>query len=84
MPIVVNMQKAVEIKKDMIRAARQPLLEALDIEMMRAIESGDAARQTEVAAQKQALRDATQDPAILNAQTPEELKAATPAALQGA
>jgi hypothetical protein len=81
MPIVVNMQKAVEIKKDMIRAARQPLLEALDIEMMRAIESGDTAKQAEVSAKKQALRDATQDPVILSAQTPQELKDATPTAL---
>ena len=83
MPITINMQKAVEIKKDMVRAARQPMLAALDIEMMRAIESGDTAKQAEISAKKQALRDATQDPAILNAQTPEELKAATPAALQG-
>ena len=83
MPITINMQKAVEIKKDMVRVARQPLLEALDIEMMRAIESGDAAKQAEVSAKKQALRDATQDPVILNAQTPDQLKAATPAALQG-
>ena len=83
MPITINMQKAVQIKKDMVRPARQPLLDALDVEMMRAIESGDSVKQAEVSAKKQALRDATQDPAILNAQTPEELKAATPAALQG-
>ena len=31
---------------------------------------------------KQALRDATEDPVILDAQTPEELKAAQPSALQ--
>lgn len=81
MPITVNMQKALEIKKDMIRAERQPLLAALDIEMMRAIEAGDTAKQSEVSAKKQALRDATADPVVLNASTPEELKAATPAAL---
>ncbi len=78
MPIVVNMQKAVEIKKDMIRAERTPILAALDIEMMRAIESGDTKKQAEIAARKQALRDATKDAVILNASTPEELKAATP------
>jgi hypothetical protein len=82
MPITINMTKAVEIKKDMIRAERAPLLASLDIEMMRAIEAGDTAKQAEVSAKKQALRDATQDSAILNAQTPEQLKAATPAALQ--
>lgn len=83
MPIIVNMQKAVEIKKDMIRAERQPLLAALDIEMMRAIEAGDTKKQAEISAKKQALRDATTDPVVLNAVTPEELKAAVPAALQG-
>jgi hypothetical protein len=84
MPIIVNMQKAVEIKKDMIRAERQPLLAALDIDMMRAIEAGDTAKQAEISAKKQALRDATTDPVVLNAVTPEELKAAVPAALVGA
>ena len=82
MPIVVNMTKALEIKKDMVRAERAPLLAALDIEMMRAIEAGNTAKQAEVAAKKQALRDATTDAVILNATTPEELKAAVPAALQ--
>lgn len=80
--IKVNMDKAVEIKKDMIRAERAPKLEALDVEFMRAVEAGDTAKQAEIAANKQALRDATNDPAIVNAQTPEELKAAVPAALQ--
>jgi hypothetical protein len=71
MPIIVNMQKAVEIKKDMIRAERQPLLAALDIDMMRAIEAGDTAKQAEISAKKQALRDATTDPVVLNAVTPD-------------
>jgi len=80
--IKVNMDKAVEIKKDMIRAERAPKLEALDVAFMRAVEAGDTAKQAEIAAKKQALRDATDDPAITTAQTPEELKAAVPAALQ--
>lgn len=83
MPITINMTKAVEIKKDLIRTQRAPILAALDIEMMRAIESGDTAKQTEISAKKQALRDATTDPVVLNATTPEELKAAVPAALSG-
>jgi hypothetical protein len=82
MPITINMTKAVEIKKDMIRAERAPILAALDIEMMRAIESGNTAKQAEIAAKKQALRDATKDPVILQAVTPEELKAAVPEALK--
>lgn len=81
MPIIVNMTKALEIKKDMIRAERAPLLAALDIEMMRAIESGNSAKQAEIAAKKQALRDVTKDPVLTQAKTPDELKAAKPKAL---
>lgn len=80
--ITVNMNKAREIKKDMIRAERAPLLAALDVEYMRAVETGDTAKQADIAAKKQALRDATQDPAIATAQTPEQLKAVVPEALQ--
>jgi hypothetical protein len=79
--IRVNMDKAREIKKDMIRAERAPKLAALDVEFMRAVETSDADAQTTIAAKKQALRDATEDPVILNATTPEALKEATPSAL---
>ena len=78
--IVVNMQKALEIKKQAIRAERDLLLSRLDVEMMRALESGDAVKQAEITAKKQALRDATADPALINAATPEELKLVVPAA----
>lgn len=79
--ININMTKAKEIKKDMIRAERAPLLDSLDVQFMRAVESGDTAKQAEIAAKKQALRDATADSAIEAASTPEELKAVRPAAL---
>jgi len=80
--IKVNMTKAVEIKKEMVRQERAPLLAQLDVEFMRAVEAGDTAKQAEIATKKQALRDATKDPIILNATTPEELKAAVPDALK--
>lgn len=76
--ITVNMDKAREIKKDMIRAERAPMLEALDVAFMRAVESGDTTQQAQIAAEKQALRDATDDPAIAAASTPEELAAVDP------
>lgn len=79
--ITVNMDKARDIKKDMIRAERKAKLEALDVEFMRAVEAGDTAAQATIAAKKQGLRDATDDASILNATTPEELKAARPAIL---
>lgn len=80
--ITVNMSKAREIKRDQIRAQRAPLLAALDIEFMRASERGDNGAIAAIAARKQALRDATKDPAIEAAATPDELKAVTPKALQ--
>lgn len=79
--ININMTKAKDIKKDMIRAERAPLLESLDVQFMRAVESGDTEAQAAISAKKQALRDATADPAIEAASTPEELKAVRPAAL---
>lgn len=78
--IVVNMQKAKEIKKEIIRAERKPMLEQLDVQMLRAIEQGDTVKQAEIAVKKQSLRDATADTCITEAITPEELKVATPAA----
>ena len=75
MPLIkVNMQKAIEIKKDMLRADRQPLLAELDVQMLRAIEASDSAKQAEILAKKQALRDITTHPDLLSSTTPEELK----------
>lgn len=80
--VVIDMPRAREIHKDRIRAMREPLLEALDVEFMRAVEAGDDAKKAEVAAKKQALRDATAHPGIEAAATPEELKAVIPDALR--
>lgn len=60
MPIGINIEKAKEIHKDHIRAVRNPLLEQKDVEYMRALELGDQDKVAQVAADKQALRDATQ------------------------
>jgi hypothetical protein len=76
MPLIkVNMQKASEIKKDMLRADRQPLLADLDVQMLKAMEVSDIEKQAEILAKKQALRDITTHPDLLSATTPEELKA---------
>jgi hypothetical protein len=75
--IKVNMTKAVEIKKDMIRAERKAKLEALDVEFMRAVEQGDTEAQATIAAKKQALRDVTADARIEAAATPDGLKVLT-------
>ena len=54
-----NILKAKEIWLNHYRRARTPFLAALDIDFMRAVESGDVTLQKEIAAKKQALRDVT-------------------------
>jgi hypothetical protein len=81
--IAINMAKAREIQRDRIRALREPLFADLDVAYQRADEIGDAEAKAAIAARKQALRDATKDPAIDAAKTPEELKAAIPDVLKG-
>lgn len=76
--IKTDMGKAREIHRGRIRAARDPLLKALDIEYQRADERADATEKARIAAKKQALRDATADPRIEAAATPEELKSVWP------
>lgn len=80
MSIVVNPDKAKTIWKDKWRAARQPLLDALDVEFTRALEAGDTSKQAEVVAKKQALRDVTLTPIPGN--TPQEIKAVWPEILK--
>jgi hypothetical protein len=76
--ISVHMDKAREIHRDKLRAARQPMLNQLDVEYQRAHERGDEEHMKTVAAAKQTLRDVTKHPDIDAAQTPEELKAVWP------
>ena len=55
--IKINIEKAKEIQKDKMRFVREPLLEKLDVDFVKALEfGGDTAA---IAAQKQALRDVT-------------------------
>ena len=69
----VDIAKAREIHKNNIRSARQPLLEALDIEFQKALETG--ASTTDIVAKKQALRDAPADSGITSAADTDALKA---------
>jgi hypothetical protein len=71
MAITVNLSKAKDITKDKLRAERAPLLQALDVQFQRALESGSDT--TEIVAEKQRLRDIT---TLANAATTtDELKA---------
>mgnify|MGYP007125622517 CR=1 FL=1 len=75
--IDVDMVKAREIQKDRLRYERAPLLEKLDVDYMKALESGNTILQAAITAEKTLLRDITKVPQIAKAKTPEELKAIT-------
>jgi hypothetical protein len=77
--IIVNPDKAKAIWKNKWREARKPILASLDIEFMKAVETGNSEKQSEIASQKQALRDVTQAEIVGN--TPEEIKAVWPSVL---
>lgn len=77
MGIRIDMPKAREIKKNLIRPERNARLVVLDAEFMKALEDGDIARQNQIKAQKNKLRNAPDSPKIAAARTPDELKALT-------
>tara|TARA_R110000765_G_scaffold177608_1_gene282952 strand:+ start:556 stop:912 length:357 start_codon:yes stop_codon:yes gene_type:complete len=78
--ISVDMTAAKEIWRDKIRQCRTEPLEALDTAFMKALET--SADTTQIAADKQALRDAPTDAGIDVATTPAELAAVQPAGLK--
>jgi viroplasmin and RNaseH domain-containing protein len=57
--ITINLDKAKEIQKNRWRNARKSILEKLDTEFMRAVETGDTTKQQQIVTQKQTLRDVT-------------------------
>jgi hypothetical protein len=75
---VLNMDKAKGIRLDQFRAARKPLLEALDVDYMRALEVEDSVAAAAIAVRKQELRDVTKLPLP---DSLDELKAFLPSAL---
>ena len=75
MSITVNLIKAKDIARNNLRAERAPVLASLDVQFMRAVESGNTELQTATAAQKQALRDITAHESIVNAEDADTLKA---------
>lgn len=72
-----DMAKARDIQRDNIRAERKPMLEEFDREWFKAAEAGDTATQADVAARKQALRDAPNDSRFDQVSNPTALKALT-------
>lgn len=73
--IAHDMAKARDIYRQRVRSDRAGLLAALDVEYMRADESGDDDRKVAVAQVKQRLRRAPEDPRIDACGSVEELRA---------
>ena len=79
--VEIDMTAAREIHKDNLRAERAPRLAELDVAYMKALEAGTGA--ADIAAQKQALRDITNDARIAAAADADALKALDLATLLG-
>ncbi len=58
----VDVEKAKDVQRNHWRKLREPKLAALDIEVMKAVERGDAKKRGAAADKKQALRDVTDWP----------------------
>lgn len=71
--ITINLNKAKDITKNRLREERTPILEALDIEMMKNWSNQE--KLAEIDAKKQLLRDVTKQ--VDSMETIEELKAAS-------
>jgi hypothetical protein len=66
---VINYEWAKEIQKNKWREMRKPILEKLDIEFMKALETGNQQNIQEIANKKQELRDVTKTLLIDNLDT---------------
>jgi hypothetical protein len=75
--VEIDMVKARDIHRDGLRAEREPRFNKLDVDWFRSVETNNTTAQADIAAKKQALRDATTDARIDAAATPDELKALT-------
>jgi hypothetical protein len=74
--VTINLTKAKDIVKETIRIERAPVLANLDVQFMKAIESGNTSLQATIAEQKQELRDITTHSSIVGASDVVSLKTA--------
>ena len=79
--VEIDMAAAREIHKDNLRAERKARLEALDVDFMQVLEAGTST--TQIATDKQTLRDITDDSRIAAAADADALKALDLATLLG-
>jgi hypothetical protein len=71
MGITINLNKAKNITKDRLRSERNPLLQKLDVDFQKALETG--ADTSAIVSEKQRLRDITK--LVDEAQTLDDVKA---------
>lgn len=81
--VVVDMSKARQTHLNRVRMSRDKALAALDVEVMRALESDNTVALQVLAQKKQTLRDLPQTLPVATAQTPESLAALWPTELLG-
>jgi hypothetical protein len=79
--VEVDMASARDIHKENLRVERKPRMEQLDVDFMQALEAGTST--TQIATDKQTLRDITDDARIASAADPDALKALDLATLLG-
>lgn len=72
--IKINIEKAKDIHRDFIRAARKSKFVEADLQFIKAIENDDAASKQEAVELKQKLRDSTVNPSLDSSTTLEEIK----------
>lgn len=77
-----NKERALNLFKAEIRTRREPKFADLDVQFMRAVESGNTTLQSQIATQKQSLRDLT-DIDINSFETQSDLISLWPNALLG-
>lgn len=75
--VVINMEKAKEIHRNILRQQRIERFASLDIAFMRALEQGDMLKQQDIALQKQKLRDIPFHVDITTAENTVKLRALT-------
>lgn len=81
MGIELDITKARNITRNIIREKREPILAKLDIEMLHAIEEGNIDKQQDILYRKRLLRDATKHPDIDSAIDTESLLKSVASAL---
>lgn len=70
-------EKCRPLHLEKLRRLRQPMLDQLDRDWMKATGQGDTAKAAEIEKERQRLRDVTKDPRIEAALTPDDLKKIT-------